>query len=451
MSNDVYCSIYPKPAKEGGGIGFRTSEGTDLPSHQISKMGTRPVIFLNRTSLGYTGFQGKLRWFFKSDDKRIQEVLKCLHFEKDALKKIYSHLGKGDEAKGKKRFLNYVRKGQISLERIGFSKEKEVESGNDGTKIAMPKFYLVINNLKGAGGCNTFSIGFSRKGTDRAVLFSKDNFTLKLTEDILNLKGNGIASIKNAEVESGVKVTKLGGKDLFSTLEEIRSLSKIERLSLYRNIFSVLNEIHQKGLVHRDIKLDNLVWFSQGSLSTDQKVMAIDLDFVKKEGRSCSATNGTPFYFSPERMQAYIDKSQNSQAIYTADSKDDVWAAMLMICKIESGVSPSERLLSQEFLDRFNAYSHIEGMIIVQMRSRIEHLGSKSNLFEGLQANSKHPMERIVQEAAETKAGNRLSAGELLSGMDSIISSQLTEQLYSPQTSKRGSRGFLNSFKRIFN
>ncbi len=444
MVSDVSLS------RKGGKIAFLGDDQLDV-TETIRTMQSRPVICLTRSSLGYAGRLGALRWFF-SADQRINEVLKSLNFSEDALNKIYSSLGEGDKRKGRKQFLNYVRKGQITLERIGYSKNEE--------KGKPAKFYIVIGDQKKAGGCNTFSIGFSRKGTARGILKPLQSFNPQLTDHAYVIKGEGIASIKN--FEAGVKATKLGGKDLKSTLKEISSLSKEDRLVLYGNIFSVLDEIHKKGLVHRDIKLENMVWSSEQSLTTDKRVMAIDLDYVAKQGETCSVADGTPLYFSPEHMQSFVVAMGRG---YTADSKDDVWAAMLMICAIENEVSPNERLISQGFLDRFNAYSGIqEGRLMTIMKSRLEHLKSSTNLFHGIEAE--YPMDCIVQKAA--KAETRSSANELLNQInfekgrmvdwekrqvDSRISMKILGEIYNQpaSSSSTGGHGFLKSFKRIFN
>ncbi len=446
LPQNVACSFY---SKENGDIGFLKSEGQDVTAEiGTGEMEGRPVIRLNLASLGYTGLLGKLRWFFRSDDQRssddarIKQVLTSLKFSEDVLQKIYNHLGNDDQAQGEKRFLSYVRNGKITFERVGFSNKE-----GQGSRS---KFYIVINDQKGAGGLNRFFIGFSQKGTPCAVLESRGEEGKKLSappECAHGLKGAHIAHIKRYEEGNSatVKVMKLGGMSLEKLLVRLKKskidLSQAQRLEIYRNIFSVLAQLHGQGIVHRDVKEANLVLQELGKQLKSLELMLIDLDTLKKENESCSPIDGTFLYFSPERFPAakkraeeLIEQKEKKKRIspsYQADPKDDVWAALMMICSIEWEVSQrgGESLLSAPFLKRYHHFME-NRLSIAGERDRfrryiaaceysIEGIGdlfSKdevNDLFYSLQSSKDFPLDAVVRQAASLKAEKRSSAQEL--------------------------------------
>lgn len=60
-----------------------------------------------------------------------------------------------------------------------------------------------------------------------------------------------------------------------------------------KNILEVLNYLSEKGISHRDLKLDNIM------ISRDLSIKLIDFGFSIKSNQMVSDFCGTPHYISP--------------------------------------------------------------------------------------------------------------------------------------------------------
>jgi len=333
-------------------------------------------------------------------DLEIREVLKDLGFQAGALDNIYRSLGNGNEEVGKDRLLEYIRDGKITVERIGFSKEKE-------NQPVQAKFYIIIDEEKDKGANNQFYIGYSRSGTIRGIikdvhgkrrvlelaekLSSKDTF-----DDHIQRRCSRIMSH-----EPGVKACQLGGSNLWNL--DLSKLTRSERFKLYISIFEGLNVIHKIG-VHQDVKPGNIV------VDGENCAMFIDFDTIKESNKETPLRTGTLQYFSPERLRKYYDK----QTI-VASKMDDVWAAMLTICELEAKLPKSERLLSDQFVNRTKEYFQtLKGLDDSSIKKRIEYLQLFNNLFYYLKPDPKYPLDAVVYETAHTNPRERYSAAGVL-------------------------------------
>ncbi len=87
-------------------------------------------------------------------------------------------------------------------------------------------------------------------------------------------------------------------------------------LEMMRQSASGLSELHSSGIVHRDIKLENLLW--NGKL-----IKIIDLEFAGMESGvfSCRGRKGTPYYLSPE-----IFLTSSASIPFDILMSSDIWA-----------------------------------------------------------------------------------------------------------------------------
>ncbi|CAG9321264.1 unnamed protein product [Blepharisma stoltei] len=90
------------------------------------------------------------------------------------------------------------------------------------------------------------------------------------------------------------------GGDLLSKLCEVGTFSETETAIIIKNLLGALNYLHSMGICHRDIKLDNILLASEGSLSD---IKLIDFDFAKRIDTSLLDMNtvvGTLHFIAPE-------------------------------------------------------------------------------------------------------------------------------------------------------
>jgi len=76
-----------------------------------------------------------------------------------------------------------------------------------------------------------------------------------------------------------------------------------------KKIFSVINHMHSKGIVHRDLKLENILFLNK---SPDSEIKLIDFGLSKKcedDSTQLYTMVGTPLYVSPEVLKGRYDKT----------------------------------------------------------------------------------------------------------------------------------------------
>jgi hypothetical protein len=102
-----------------------------------------------------------------------------------------------------------------------------------------------------------------------------------------------------------------------------------------------------------------------------------------------------------------------------ANSKDDIWAAMLMICQLENKLPVKDRMLSPEFMEMFKTYKENvmdEGFIKRFCISFHEYFKAHPHsLFEAERPPATdYPLDRLVYQMAATQHQARPSAKEVL-------------------------------------
>ena len=235
----------------------------------------------------------------------------------------------------------------------------------------------------------------------RVQQIKKENLELakRLTKD------NAPNVCQMMDHEDGVKVFKFEETDL-------NSLTKSQRLNVYKTIFQGLFQIHSVGLCHRNIKCENIVVHTDENGDTVAGITGL-IDFLEEEGKNRIREDlvETKQIWSPQQMNARMDEA-------LANSKDDVWAAMLMICEMETKVSEEGRMLSPELIQIFRNYQQdvmgqeAAGQFFSPFQTYVkEH---PENLFQGAQLQHDYPIDRLVYMMAGMDGRDRLSSREVL-------------------------------------
>jgi serine/threonine protein kinase len=115
-------------------------------------------------------------------------------------------------------------------------------------------------------------------------------------------------------------------------------LSTAEMLAVLKQVAAGLSFVHHHGLVHRDIKPQNVM------VSTDRRVTLLDFGVVRDKS-SPALTNpgalvGTPYYMAPEQISATTD----------VDKRADVYALGAMAFELLVGKPPFSAASSHEVL-----------------------------------------------------------------------------------------------------
>ncbi|CEM22847.1 unnamed protein product [Vitrella brassicaformis CCMP3155] len=108
------------------------------------------------------------------------------------------------------------------------------------------------------------------------------------------------------------------------TIESEGALKKV-----MAGILSGVEHLHQHGLVHRDVKLDNVMFVNQEPSRDDYKVKLIDLEFGTPLGRENKlGVVGTHAYMAPECFRGRFSQSS------------DIWACGVALYILLEGRAP---------------------------------------------------------------------------------------------------------------
>ena len=120
----------------------------------------------------------------------------------------------------------------------------------------------------------------------------------------------------------------LGG-DLFDRLDEQPDYHYTEAqcARLVKQMLSAVRYLHSKGIIHRDLKLENFLFSSQAQ---DSELRMIDFGLSKHfiAGQHHQEKVGTPYTVAPEIIQGHYDE------------KSDIWALGVITYLLLSGETP---------------------------------------------------------------------------------------------------------------
>lgn len=117
-----------------------------------------------------------------------------------------------------------------------------------------------------------------------------------------------------------------GGGDLLTYVRKRRKLKEPIARHLFAQIVSGMNYCHRKNVLHRDIKLDNILLNSQGNV----KICDFGVSKLVKNGETMKEQCGTPAYIAPEVFEnkGYIGYAS------------DVWSAGVVLFAMLYGAVP---------------------------------------------------------------------------------------------------------------
>jgi serine/threonine protein kinase len=116
------------------------------------------------------------------------------------------------------------------------------------------------------------------------------------------------------------------GGDLLNYVRKRRRLNEGVCKRLFRQIVEGLGHIHSRGIIHRDIKLDNILVDGKGNL----KVADFGVGRTVKKGEKMREQCGTPAYIAPEIL---IDEGYEGFGV-------DMWSAGVVLYAMLYGSVP---------------------------------------------------------------------------------------------------------------
>ena len=123
------------------------------------------------------------------------------------------------------------------------------------------------------------------------------------------------------------------GGAITDSLDKIKFRSEKIGMNVIRQVLGALSYLHSQSIVHRDIKLDNIVFLKkcQGNQVENMPIKIIDFGTatqMKYKIEHHSSIAGTISYMAPEVFKGVLTE------------KSDIWSTGIMIIKMMTGVNP---------------------------------------------------------------------------------------------------------------
>jgi serine/threonine protein kinase len=116
------------------------------------------------------------------------------------------------------------------------------------------------------------------------------------------------------------------GEDLASLLLRIGRLPADKALETARKICAGVAAAHDRGVIHRDLKPQNIMMNKRG----DVVIMDFGLAAIADQLRGAEVRNGTPAYMAPEQLRGRTEVT----------AKSDIYALGLVLYEIFTGKRP---------------------------------------------------------------------------------------------------------------
>jgi serine/threonine-protein kinase len=128
----------------------------------------------------------------------------------------------------------------------------------------------------------------------------------------------------------------IDGEDLASLLMRIGRLPSDKAIETARKLCAGLAAAHDRGVIHRDLKPQNIMMNKRGEVV----IMDFGLAAIADQLVGPEARNGTPAYMSPEQLRG--------EAV---TAKSDIYALGLVLYELFTGKRPYDAASVQQLID----------------------------------------------------------------------------------------------------
>ncbi|OMJ75498.1 hypothetical protein SteCoe_25347 [Stentor coeruleus] len=161
--------------------------------------------------------------------------------------------------------------------------------------------------------------------------------------------------------------------DLFDELEKVNKYDEDSAAKIMSQIFSAVSYIHNKNIVHRDIKLENILISSRDK---NLHIKLIDFNIATFNiGKRLSKFTGTSFYIAPEVIKENYDE------------KCDVWSCGVIMFLLLTGKFPFDGSSREEILSKISQVN----------------LNLKSVIMENISPAAKNLLELILMKNPKSR------------------------------------------------
>ncbi len=181
------------------------------------------------------------------------------------------------------------------------------------------------------------------------------------------------------------------GDDLITEFNREGKFSEEKIKSLLEDLLPVLDYLHQRNLLHRDIKPDNIM-----RRRYDGKLMLIDFGGVKEVSNTSGTVIQTPGYASVEQMRGYPQPAS------------DIYSLGVTCVRLLTGCFPDNNNGNDPIYDSSQAVwlwqAHLEKQSI-KINNKLSHILNK--MLEHLAKNRYNNVQQILEELQNSPSYNQ--------------------------------------------
>ena len=190
----------------------------------------------------------------------------------------------------------------------------------------------------------------------------------------------------------------LEGESLRSLVHARGALTRAQARTVIIGVLSGLGAAHRRGIVHRDVKPDNIFACAPIETATASDIKVLDFGLAKNEFADETSiktrtgmTLGTPAYMSPEQCRSAP----------TVDGRADLYAAGIVLFEMLAGQTPFQ---SESAFDLMTMQINVPARRLSQVTGRAE------------------PLEGVIARALEKRPAARFdTAEEMLAAIDEAL------------------------------
>jgi serine/threonine protein kinase len=245
------------------------------------------------------------------------------------------------------------------------------------------------------------------------------------------------------------------GMELFKSVVAKKKYSESAGRKVFRQLCSALVYIHNKNIVHRDIKLENIMIIPASNASGCPQVKLVDFGLsAEVGGADCKTFVGTPGYFAPE-VNPHL-RLGGPKSGYGVGA--DCWSLGVVLHVMLTGVYPEFARTNQKIVRLSNrpmerarlskeACSLCRGLMTVQVPARLSVRGAaqhqwtqhveKVSSFQSLfrfgdaveQNNKETKSNKHQQSSTHRNCGNENMANGVLQGHTALVKTNRLTQV----------------------
>ncbi len=171
--------------------------------------------------------------------------------------------------------------------------------------------------------------------TEDRFLLERFHGEVRIARQISHPNVCRVYDIGEAEGMPYISMEYVDGEDLASLLPRIGRLPGDRALATARKICAGLAAAHAKGVIHRDLKPQNIMMDKRGEIV----IMDFGLAAIADQLSGAEARNGTPAYMSPEQLKGT-----------EVTARSDIYALGLVLYEIFTGRRPFEAKTVRELI-----------------------------------------------------------------------------------------------------